>query len=256
MTDPVDEAAVWPHLTTQWLGRQWRWLPECRSTNDEAANWARAGHAPAGAVVVADAQSHGRGRLGRSWSAPPGQSLLFSVVLRPSLSPRELPPLTLAIGLALVEAARAAGVDASLKWPNDLLLDGKKAGGVLTEMACRGTRVEHVIAGVGVNLNVAAFPVELPNAASLHSALGRPVVRAEFAALLCGALERCYQMFVQSGPAAIVSAWKKHARFLGQEARVADVTGTAEDVLPDGTLRMRVAGRVVDVVAGDLLIAT
>ncbi len=132
--DALDAAVVQPRLATDWLGRAWRHLPTTGSTNDEAAAWARAG-APAGAVVVADAQTRGRGRLGRRWHSPSGASLYFSVVLRPPLPPHRVPPLTLAAGVAVAEALTALDITPQLKWPNDVLLDGKKVAGILTEMS-------------------------------------------------------------------------------------------------------------------------
>src|SRR4051794_14278733 len=152
-------------LQTRWLGRAYRHLAECRSTNDEAAAWARAG-APHGALVIADAQTGGRGRLGRTWHSPPGENLYFSTVLRPEIPPHRAPPLTLAVGVALADAVREAGCDAQLKWPNDLLLDGKKVAGILTEMTTSGGRVEFVVIGIGVNLDARAFPAELDGRAT------------------------------------------------------------------------------------------
>ena len=257
VADALSFESVAPLLGTAWLGRAWRLLPSCGSTNDEAAAWARAG-APAGAVVVADSQERGRGRLGRVWHSPPGASLYLSTVLRPGLPPHRLPPLTLAAGVALAESAARFGVAPALKWPNDLLLDGKKAAGILTEMSCQGGRVEHVVVGLGVNLNVDRFPVELePIATSLHRARGAPVDRAAFAATLCERLEVWHDRFLADGPAEVARAWKGFARFIGSTIRVATgegaLTGVAEDVEDDGALRLRTTSGVVRVVAGEVL---
>jgi BirA family biotin operon repressor/biotin-[acetyl-CoA-carboxylase] ligase len=197
-------------METAWLGRAWRALDECGSTNDEAAAWARAG-APAGAVVTAETQTRGRGQQGRAWHSPPGASLYLSVVLRPPLAPVKLPPLTLAVGVALAETAALFGVTPSLKWPNDLLLDGKKAAGILSESACQGGRLEHVIVGIGVNLNVAEFPPELAEiATSLGRVRGAAVDRAEFVARLCERLELWHDRFVAGDD--VIGAWKGFAR--------------------------------------------
>jgi BirA family biotin operon repressor/biotin-[acetyl-CoA-carboxylase] ligase len=198
---------VEPLLETTWLGRAWRAVDVCGSTNDEAAAWARAG-GPTGAVVVADVQSRGRGRLGRAWHAAPGEALLFSTVLRPPLAPPAMPPLTLAAGVALAEAVARLDIAPALKWPNDLLVDGRKAAGILTEMTCSGARVEHVVVGIGVNLNVAAFPDELAAiATSLHHARSGEIDRAGFAALLCERLEAWHDRFVADGPGEVARAW-------------------------------------------------
>jgi BirA family transcriptional regulator, biotin operon repressor / biotin---[acetyl-CoA-carboxylase] ligase len=249
--------AVSPLLATGWLGRAWRHLPECGSTNDEAAAWARAG-APAGAVVTAEAQTKGRGRLGRQWHSPPGESLYLSVVLRPRLDPPRVPPLTLAAGVAVAEAVARFDVEPALKWPNDVLAGGKKLSGILTEMATRGMGIEHVVVGVGVNLNGAAFPPELqPIATSLRLQRGAPVDVAAFAATLCERLEVWIDRFVAEGPPAVTDAWVRFAPFFGGRVTVTaaagPLAGIAEGLDPDGALRLRTDdGRTVRVIAGEL----
>jgi len=257
--DALTADVVTPRLTTAWLGRAWRHAARVGSTNDEAAAWARAG-APAGAVVVADEQTRGRGRLGRRWHSPPGASLYLSAVLRPPLAPHRVPPLTLAAGVAVAEALVAFDVVPALKWPNDVLLDGKKVAGILTEMSADLDRVHHVVVGIGVNLNVDAFPEELTAiATSLQIARGAPVSRAEFAAALCARLEHWVDQFVADGAVAVVAAWKQHARFFGKRVSVTAgrdrMDGIAEDLDDDGALKLRLDdGRVQRIVAGELAI--
>jgi BirA family biotin operon repressor/biotin-[acetyl-CoA-carboxylase] ligase len=248
MNDLLSEV-VTPLLGTAWLGRAWRFVPECGSTNDEAAAWARQG-APHGAVVVADTQTRGRGRLGRVWHSPRGTSLYFSAVLRPPLEPSRVPPITLAAGVAVAEAVARFHVAPALKWPNDVLVDGKKLAGILTESSASSMRVEHVIVGIGVNLNVESFPADL-NAISLACD------RALFAAALCERLEHWHDRFVQDGPAQVVEAWRGFARFFGTRIRVAAANGTlegiAEDLDEDGALRLRDGDAIHRVVAGEML---
>ncbi|HEX9103500.1 MAG TPA: biotin--[acetyl-CoA-carboxylase] ligase [Polyangia bacterium] len=255
--DALTTDVVAPRLTTAWLGRAWRHLVRVESTNDEAAAWARAG-APAGAVVVADEQTRGRGRLGRRWHSPPGASLYLSAVLRPPLPPHRVPPLTLAAGVAVAEALVSFDVVPALKWPNDVQLDGKKVAGILTEMSADFDRVHHVVVGIGVNLNVPAFPDELAAiATSLLLARGAEVARADFAAVLCARLEHWCDRFVADGAAPVVAAWKQHARFLGRRVQVTAgrdrMDGVAEELEDDGALRLRLDdGSAVRVVAGEL----
>ncbi len=255
--DALTAEVVLPRLTTAWLGRAWRHHDSVGSTNDEAAAWARAG-APAGAVVVADEQTRGRGRLGRRWHSPPGESLYFSVVLRPPLPPHRVPPLTLAAGVAVAEALVAFELSPELKWPNDVLLDGKKVAGVLTEMSADLDRVHHVVVGIGVNLNGQQFPDEIAAiATSAALARGVPLPRADFVALLCARLEDWLNQFVRDGASAVVAAWKQHARCFGRRVRVTagrDVLdGVAEDLEDDGALRLRLDdGRAARVVAGEV----
>jgi BirA family biotin operon repressor/biotin-[acetyl-CoA-carboxylase] ligase len=255
--DTLDSDAIQPRLTTHSVGRAWRYLPATGSTNDEAAAWARAG-APSGAVVVADEQTRGRGRLGRRWHSPPGESLYFSVVLRPPLPPHRVPPLTLAAGVAVAETLIGFDLTPQLKWPNDVLVDGKKVAGILTEMSADLDRVHHVVVGIGVNLNTVAFPEELAAiATSLALARGAAVARADFAAALCARLEHWFNQFVAEGAATVATAWKQHARFFGGRVRVVAgrdvIEGVAEDLDDDGALRLRLDdGRNSRIIAGEV----
>ena len=252
-------------LSTRWVGRAYEWHPVCASTNDRAAERARAG-APAGLVVAADAQTAGRGRQGRQWHSPAGENLYFSVVLRPARRAAEIPPLALLMGAAVAEAVARLGVAPRLKWPNDVqLVDGagrrRKLAGVLTEMASAGDRVEQVVVGIGINVNTAAFPAELAErATSLRAALGRPVDRADLLAAILGALEPRLEDFDRRGPAAAVDAFNGYAG-LPDRYRVTSpggagdaIEGTALGVDPDGALRVRDdAGQVHRVVSGELV---
>lgn len=257
--DALTADLVTPKLTTSWLGRAWRHVARIGSTNDEAGAWARAG-AAAGAVVVADEQTRGRGRLGRRWHSPPGQSLYLSVVLRPPLAPHRVPPVTLAAAVAVAETLVGCDVAPALKWPNDVLLDGKKVAGILTEMSADLDRVHHVVVGIGVNLNTVQFPDDLGAiATSVAESRGTAVVRADFAAALCGRLEHWFDQFVADGAAPVVAAWKQHARFFGRRVHVSagrdQLDGVAEDLEEDGALRLRLDdGRVTRIVAGEVQI--
>jgi BirA family biotin operon repressor/biotin-[acetyl-CoA-carboxylase] ligase len=228
-----------------------RALPECGSTNDEAAAWARQG-APHGAVVIADAQTKGRGRLGRVWHSPPGAALYFSMVLRPQVPLQRLPMLTLAAGVALAETVAQQDVVPVLKWPNDVLVDGKKLAGILTESAVQGGRVEHVIVGIGVNLHVDEFPPGL-NAVSLHRY--REVDRTQFAELLSARLLVWVQRFVDDD--GVTAAWKSFADCWGRTLEVSSgrekLRGVAEDLDRDGALLLRTETGIARVFAGEVI---
>ena len=266
-------------LTTRNFGRVARLLDRCGSTNDEAAAWARAalgdqgaGRAPEGAVVIAAEQSGGRGRLGRRWHSPPGESLYLSLVLRPRIAPHLAPPLALVAAVALAEAVEAAGAAPELKWPNDVLLDGRKLAGILIEMATSGATqghviehvIEHVIVGIGVNLRTTVFPEELGGRAT-SLALALPGLSTDdarldplaFGAALLGYLEVWYHRFLDEGPAPVVAAWKRRARLLGRHVTVHSGnehhSGVAEDLDPDGALVLRLdSGARLRVVAGEI----
>jgi BirA family biotin operon repressor/biotin-[acetyl-CoA-carboxylase] ligase len=252
-------------LGTRWLGRAYEWQASCSSTSDVAAARARAG-APAGLVVAVDEQTAGRGRLGRRWHSAPGESLTFSVLLRPTRPAAEVPPLTLLVGGALAEAIAGLGLAPRLKWPNDVELadaDGRrrKLAGILTEMASAGDRAEHVVVGVGLNVNGLDFPAEIADrATSLRRALGRPVDRAELLAAVLAALEPRYEDFERRGAAAAVEAFTAHATFpdrcrvAAPDAPGGALEGVALGLDPDGALRFQDdAGTLHRVISGELL---
>jgi len=256
---PITAARVGAALATRWLGRTLEWHAVCASTSDLAAERARSG-APAGLVVAADAQTQGRGRLGRSWHSPAGDNLYVSLLLRPARPAVEIPPLTLLAGAAVARAVEGLGVAPRLKWPNDVQLvdaDGarrRKLAGVLTEMVSAGARVDHVVVGIGVNANTTAFPAELAErATSLRAALGRPVDRAQLLAAVLNAFEPLYDEFERRGPAAAVAAFSDYAA-LPERCRVDDrLEGVALGVDPDGALRLRDdAGRIHRVISGEV----
>ncbi|HEY4240171.1 MAG TPA: biotin--[acetyl-CoA-carboxylase] ligase [Kofleriaceae bacterium] len=241
---------------TGWLGAERHDLDECGSTNDEAARLARAG-ASHGAIVLALAQSAGRGREGRAWQSPPGAGLYLSCVLRPPLALPAVPPLTLALGIAVCDAARAFGAPAAIKWPNDILVPGKgpgkKLAGVLVEAQSQGARLEAVIAGIGVNLR---GPVALDTAIALDEAADRPAPREAFLVELLARCETWIDRYVAGGIAAIAPAWRERmARGIRARATVggAAVVGELAGLADDGALLLRAAdGAVHAVRSGDV----
>jgi BirA family biotin operon repressor/biotin-[acetyl-CoA-carboxylase] ligase len=248
-----------PLLATHDLGQALHWREELASTNDLAKELAEDGAAN-GEVVVAERQTAGRGRRGRSWASPAGKNLYLSVVLRPDLPLHRAPELTIVASVAVCEAVREAGVDAAIKWPNDILAGGRKLAGILTEMAADPDRVQWVVVGVGVNLNStpADLPEELrPIATSVAAERGGEVSRPLFAAALLGRLETWVDRHAAEGFAPVREAWRSLSCTLGRTVRVAagegEVTGVAEDVDAAGALLVRRAdGELVRVVGGDV----
>jgi BirA family biotin operon repressor/biotin-[acetyl-CoA-carboxylase] ligase len=180
------------------------------------------GGAPEGTVVVADRQTSGRGRLGRDWHSPAGVNLYATVVLRPPLPPARVPQLALVAGLAVADAIAAeTGTAAELKWPNDVLVGGRKTAGVLTEMQGELERVRYVLVGMGVNLNETTFPAALRGVAtSVRLATGRPVDRARFTARLLAALEARYGRFLSGGLASMRADWESLSCLQGRTVQV------------------------------------
>jgi BirA family transcriptional regulator, biotin operon repressor / biotin---[acetyl-CoA-carboxylase] ligase len=169
------------------IGRDIRVFEQTTSTNDVIEKMARDG-AKEGAVVFAESQTQGRGRLGRLWLSPARKGLWFSVLLRPDLSPQAATQLTVVSAVAVRRAIeQQTGLRAEIKWPNDILIKGKKVAGILTELSAELDRIKYVLVGIGVDVNLAKedFVPELTSqATSLQIELGRPVVRAELAAAI------------------------------------------------------------------------
>jgi BirA family biotin operon repressor/biotin-[acetyl-CoA-carboxylase] ligase len=257
--DRLDASEVTPHCTGRW--RRIVWFAETDSTQRVARDLARGG-AEEGTVVVAEAQTAGRGRLGRSWHSPSGVNVYASIVLRPPLPPARVPQLALVAGLAVAEAVeRTASVRAQLKWPNDVIVDDRKLAGILTEMDAEVERVQHVVVGIGINVNVDAFPDELRDrATSLRHATGAPVARAPLLAALLAALEARYDRFVEGGFAPLRGPWQARSWLDGKEVRVAapegQLTGRVLGLDDDGALRIAAAdGTVQRVVAGEVTLS-
>lgn len=234
--------------------------PAVGSTNDVLKGLA-AENAPEGALVVADEQTAGRGRLGRRWEAPPGSSLLFSVLFRPGLPAGDIYRLVMASGLAAAEACEAAaGCRVDVKWPNDLQIGGKKLAGILPESAIMGERAEWVIVGVGLNVSQ-AFAADDPlreTATSLRTATGQDVERA---ALLAAIMARLNEWNRVLATGALLDAWRARCVTLGRRVRVESaggaVEGTAEDITPEGALWLRdAAGQRHRIAAGEATLRT
>ncbi|MEO5347877.1 MAG: biotin--[acetyl-CoA-carboxylase] ligase [Magnetococcus sp. YQC-9] len=233
------------------------------STNREAMELARAGAAE-GTVVVADAQSRGRGRLGRNWASPPGENLYFSLILRPEMAVAHAPRLTLLAGLATLDAVWEAGVgEARLKWPNDILVNGRKLAGILTEMASEGECLRHVVVGVGVNVNGRAetFPDDVAaRAVTMADILQNRIDRGKLLARLLSAWEEWYRLLSREGFLPIRLAWRERALLQGWKARIETAHGRCHAELVDldeeGFLlaRDRDGGEPFRVLAGDVVL--
>jgi BirA family biotin operon repressor/biotin-[acetyl-CoA-carboxylase] ligase len=211
--------------------------------------------APDGTVVIADSQTAGRGRRGHAWVDEPGASLLASIVMRPRLEPARLPGLSLAAAVAVADAlTRTAGVTPRLKWPNDVLVGGRKLAGILLETRLSGDQATTIL-GVGVNLSQRVFPAELgATATSVWLVSGRLVDRDSLLAALLDALGEWRRRLERQGFAPIRKRWRALADTLGRAVTVDGVSGIAVDVDADGALVVADAdGRRRRVVAGEVL---
>lgn len=256
--DRLTSLELSPLLSTKEIGRPLHHHEVLESTNTEAFTLAQEG-ALHGEVVVAEAQTHGRGRRGRSWSSPAGTNLYCSVVLRPDVPPSRAAEVTLLAAVALAETLREAGAEASIKWPNDVLIGGKKVAGILTELSADVERVHFLVLGIGVNLNAARedFPPEVAEVAtSLMEARRHRVPRALFTAALWARLEEWLERWSEEGFGPVREAWRRLSSTLGQHVVVKsegrELVGVAEDIDASGALVVVADGRRERVLAGDV----
>jgi BirA family transcriptional regulator, biotin operon repressor / biotin---[acetyl-CoA-carboxylase] ligase len=245
------------------IGRDVRVFEETTSTNDIVEKLARDDVAE-GVVVFAETQTRGRGRLGRVWVSPRGKGLWLSILLRPSLRPVAVTRLTIAAAMALVRAVEGStGLRAGVKWPNDLVLGGRKVAGILLETRADQDRVRHVIMGIGVDVNQAGaeFPPDLRGAVtSLRMESGRFLSRSDLAVALLRELDRDYARAVGNGFDALAAEWESRCVTLGQRVSIQAgqrwVEGRAESLDADGALLVRTQhGRLERMTGGDVTLA-
>lgn len=264
--DRLYEEEVRRGLETRWMACQFHHFDTTDSTNRVAMELGREG-APHGTTVVAEAQTAGRGRLGRVFYSPAYENLYTSIVLRPRLTTADAPTLILAAAIAVADAVAATiprSDDVEIKWPNDVMLGGLKTSGILMEMATEATRVGFVVLGIGVNLNVDRnkFPDDFRDTAtSLRSHAGEAVDRRLFAQRLYGTLESVMDLHADSGFAALRARFEARFHMPGRAVRVqeldgSEIRGTARGIAADGALEVETdEGRAVRVVAGDVTLA-
>ncbi len=243
------------------IGRRIEYHEEVESTNTEALHLAQQG-APEGTVVIADAQSAGRGRLKRNWESPPSMNLYLSAILRPDVPAQSASLIPLVVGVAVADVvSQYCPGQVRLKWPNDVLVGGKKICGILAEMRTRADRVAFVIAGIGVTLNMKKLhlPRELrETATSLQMETKREIDRLDFAVRLLETLERWYRIYLNGGQEHIRQSWLKYADIVGRKIEVvyqSDIQrGTVIGLDEQGALLLQSDGGVRQVLAGDVYI--
>jgi BirA family biotin operon repressor/biotin-[acetyl-CoA-carboxylase] ligase len=248
-------------LATRVVGREVRYLAETDSTNRQAYALGEGG-AGEGLVVIADRQTAGKGRMGRTWASPPAVNLYLSVLLRPPLPPHAAPQLTFVSTVAVSRAiASVTGLAPTHKWPNDVLLNGCKVAGLLNEMSAESDRIRFVVLGIGVNLNMTAdqFPADLRMpATSLLLAGGHTVARAAFARELLQQLDSLYADYLNRGLPPILAEWESRCDLIGRQVEVDEggsglVRGQVAGVDRDGALLLTLAdGATTRILAGDV----
>ncbi len=248
---------IGPRLNSKWLGKEYRYLPETVSTNQDARRWAEEG-APNGALVIAERQEKGKGRKGRYWHSGSG-GLWFSYVLRPHLLPAQAPLLTLVTAVGLIRGLKNyTGKQLGIKWPNDIFWQGRKLVGILAEMKAELDGIEYVAIGIGINCNRDAIADEIADiAVSLEEIMGGKCVRNALFPVLLAALETTYEEYYRDGFENLRREWESYAVILHRKVRISsydgDFEGTPLGLLPDGSLLVEREDKVqVPLIAGDV----
>ena len=245
---------------TKVVGRDIRVFEETTSTNDVIEKLAR-DNVKEGVVVFAESQTKGRGRLGRKWISPARKGLWFSVLLRPKLRPQETTQLTVAAATALLRAIReVTGITAEIKWPNDIVIRGRKVAGILTELNAELDCVKYVIIGIGVDVNLSAgdLPDDLRKlATSLKIETGHIVDRAKLSVQILRELDKDYARICAGKFEAVADEWEQHCLTLGRRVviHIGDrkVCGRAEALDDDGALLLRTEhGHLERIIGGDV----
>ncbi len=249
---------ICPRLTTNYIGHSLHYFTSIPSTNNEAKRLAAEG-CPEGTIVLTEEQQSGRGRLSRGWFSPYAKGIWLSVVLRPQFPPQEAPKCTLLAAVAVARTIRSLGVDCGIKWPNDILYQGKKLVGILTEMNAEMDAINYIVIGIGINVNTAAdeFPQELRDVGtSLSAILGYPVSRLDLLLALLAELEALYTQVCETGFAPVLEEWRRLSATLGQAVDIFGInrsfSGIALDIDDEGALIIQTEAGLEKVLAGDV----
>ena len=250
-------------LDTQIIGKEMHYFPSVASTNHTAKALAYHGAAD-GTIVVAEEQTGGKGRLDRMFYSPRGKGIWFSIILRPKFLPHDAPKCTLMAAVAVAEAMKRFKLRAEIKWPNDILHDGRKLTGILTEITAEMGRITYIVIGIGINVNMSRddFPAELRDvAASLAEMNGDELSRVEMLRAVLEEFDELYREVNASGFDEVIRRWKKYNVTLGKEVRVISAgddgetfTGKAVDLSADGALIVETAQGRRTIYAGDVSI--
>ncbi len=258
VTDGIyNETTIADQIHTKWAGKTVHFAREIDSTNLWIKRLAKEG-APEGTLALAEFQSAGRGRLGRSWEVPEGTSVMMSILLRPKFEPQYAPTLTLVMGMAVAKAVKSLGFDVSIKWPNDVVVSHKKICGILTEMGVRDGKIDYAVIGVGINVNIKEFPEEMVDkATSLYLESGKEFDRSQIPGLVMEAFEEYYEKFaatcdlsgLKEEYESILANYNQPVRVLAKEP----YEGVARGITDGGELLVeKTDGTIATVSAGEV----
>lgn len=258
--DSIAKEEIASRLHTKRIGKEIYYFSKIDSTNQYAKKLGEEG-APDGTIVIADEQTKGKGRSGRHWVTPPGSAIAFTILLRPKLPPASISMVTLVKGLAVCNAIRELyHLPVGIKWPNDVVIDGRKICGILTEMSAEVDGVHYIVIGTGINTNVDSFPDEIKDVAtSLKIQLGRPVDRAEVLVRVIEFFEEYYEKFEEDGDLRrLQDTYNEELLNMNEGVRVLDpkgeYTGVALGIDPGGQLLVKRddTGEIVKVWSGEV----
>ena len=252
-----NETTIADQIHTKWAGKTVHFARETDSTNLWIKRLAKEG-ASEGTLALAEFQSAGRGRLGRSWEVPEGTSVMMSILLRPKFEPQYAPTLTLVMGMAVAKAVKNLGFDVSIKWPNDVVVSHKKICGILTEMGVRAGKIDYAVIGVGINVNIKEFPEEMADkATSLYLESGKEFDRSQIPGLVMEAFEKYYEKFaatcdlsgLKEEYESILANYNQPVRVLAKEP----YEGVARGITDGGELLVeKTDGTIATVSAGEV----
>ncbi len=253
--DRLTPGEIKPGLKTNIIGKEIKYFKETESTNIIAREIARS--VKEGTVIIAESQTHGRGRMGRKWISPEG-GLWLSIILKPEIEPLHAPRITFLAGLAVAKTISSYGLVARIKWPNDILIKGKKVSGILTEMEAGIDQIDYCIVGIGIDANVDTelFPEEIrESSTSLKKELGKSINRVEFVQGLLERFEALYLRFKSDGFSSILEEWRNISATIGEWVKVTTRTriiyGEAIGVDGEGALILETdEGKLEKIIAG------
>ncbi|MCI8296212.1 MAG: biotin--[acetyl-CoA-carboxylase] ligase [Lachnospiraceae bacterium] len=230
--DVMTEAEIGSLIRTERMGKRLVYLPQTDSTNIQARRLGQEGY-PDGTLVVAETQTAGKGRRGRSWSSPAGSSIYMSLLLRPDIPPYSASMITLVAGMAVSQAVREmTGLPAQIKWPNDVVVDGRKICGILTEMSTEMESIHYIVTGIGINVNQHDFPEEImATATSLRIEAARKISRSALIACTMERFEACYDRFLDTEDLSLLKdGYQAMLANLDREVQVLDPAGAYKGI--------------------------
>lgn len=250
--------SVKPYLNTEFIGREYAYYDSIDSTNVQGKREA-AVKVCDGKVFITEEQTGGRGRLGRTWESPKFTGIWMSILLKPDIPIELAPKITVIAAAAAYNTMKEFGIDAKIKWPNDIVIDGKKICGILTEMSTVGGKIDYVIMGIGINVNMVEFPEDLKDkATSLKLELGKDMDRSKITALFLNNFEKLYSSFNSTKDLSeVMRICREGSVLIGREVRIVD--GSTEfkcdviDISEDGELIVRMKdGKIKNICSGEV----